>query len=99
MDRGAWRAMVHEVAKSQAQPSDYHFYFKAGYPEADSLRLSARVAEPRLGYTWFCRGPAAQGFNTALLVSELFSQLQNGGSWAVKGTMLIPREGGRASMK
>ena len=78
MDRGAWRAMVHEVAKSQAQPSDYHFYFKAGYPEADSLRLSARVAEPRLGYTWFCRGPAAQAFNMALPVSELFLRCEMG---------------------
>ena len=71
MDRGAWQAMVHAVAKSQARPSDYHFYFQAGYPKADTLRLSARVAEPRLGYTWLCMGPAAQAFNTPLPVSEL----------------------------
>jgi len=24
MDRGAWRAIVHRVAKSQTQPSNYH---------------------------------------------------------------------------
>ena len=27
MDRGAWRAIVHGVAESQTQLSDYHFFF------------------------------------------------------------------------
>ena len=27
MDRGAWQATVHGVAKSQTRPSDFHFHF------------------------------------------------------------------------
>ena len=27
MDRGAWRATVHGVAKSRTRPSDFHFHF------------------------------------------------------------------------
>ena len=27
IDRGAWRATVHEVAKSWTRPSDFHFHF------------------------------------------------------------------------
>ena len=63
------------------------------------FRLSARVAEQRLGHTRLCRRPAAQAFNRALLVSELFLSCKMGGGRAVKGTMLIPMEGGGASMK
>ena len=62
------------------------------------FRLSARVAEQRLGHTRLCRRPAAQAFNRALLVSELFLSCKMGGGGAVKG-MLIPMEGGGASMK
>ena len=29
MDRGAWRVIVHRVAKSQTQLSDFHFHFWA----------------------------------------------------------------------
>ena len=29
MDRGAWQATVHGVAKGWTQPSDYHFHFQA----------------------------------------------------------------------
>ena len=86
-------------SQSQAQLSDYHFHFQAGYPAADTLRLSARVAEQRLGHTRLCRGPAPQAFNRALLVSELFLSCKMGSGGAVKGTMLIPMEGGGASMK
>ena len=28
MDRGAWRATVHRVAKSRTQLSDFHYYFR-----------------------------------------------------------------------
>ena len=27
IDRGAWQATVHEVAKSWTRPSDFHFHF------------------------------------------------------------------------
>ena len=27
MDRGAWRATIHGVTKSQTQLSDFHFHF------------------------------------------------------------------------
>ena len=43
MDRGAWRATVHAVAKSQTRLSDCQFYFQTGYPEADTLKPSAKV--------------------------------------------------------
>ena len=42
MDRGAWRATVHVVAKSQTQPSD--FDFALGFPNRKpSKRVSVRA--------------------------------------------------------
>ena len=31
MERGAWRATVHEITKSWTQVSDKHFHFQQGY--------------------------------------------------------------------
>ena len=36
MDRGAWRAMVHGVAKSQTRLTDFHFHFQKLEPNVNS---------------------------------------------------------------
>ena len=40
MDRGAWWATVHRVAKSQAQLSDEHLHFNIYYVAGTVLALS-----------------------------------------------------------
>ena len=37
MDGGAWQTIVHGVAKSWTQLSDFHFFFLATFPESSLL--------------------------------------------------------------
>ena len=37
MDRGAWRAIVHGVAKSQTRMIGQHFHFQGNTPPAKSI--------------------------------------------------------------
>ena len=49
MDREAWRAAIHGVAKSQTRLSEFHFHFHATY-ESNSVDNS-RKAEATNKYT------------------------------------------------
>ena len=42
MDRGAWQATVHEVAKSWTQLSDFHFHFGAGERNGEWLQMGTK---------------------------------------------------------
>ena len=44
MDRGAWQAPVHEVAKGRKQPSDFHFRQKLSH----SIYKNKQLARPDL---------------------------------------------------
>ena len=47
MDIGAWRAIVHGVAKNQTQLSDYHFHFgDVRQPLCSDIQNSSIESEP-----------------------------------------------------
>jgi len=49
MDRGAWRATVHEITKNQTQLSDFHFtllHLDAAAAAAKSLQSCPTLCDP-----------------------------------------------------
>ena len=43
MNREAWRAVIHGIAKSCTRLSDFHFHFQSGYSQFSSVQLLSRV--------------------------------------------------------
>ena len=52
MDRGAWRATVHGVAKSRTRLSDFTFTFTFGEGGGNPLQCSC-LENPRDGGAWW----------------------------------------------
>ena len=43
MDREAWRAAIHRVAKSRTQLSDFHFYTFSQYENSHGFSINAQT--------------------------------------------------------
>ena len=81
MDRGAWQATVHRVAKSQTWLSDFHFFTTHHVRKREALTVWA----PWGAHLNFCKGPAGP--------SQVTLEVKNqpGNAVDIRDTDSIPR--------